>query len=56
MGTDKVSLRGVLRDGPRLLVLDDLVGLREVVSEGGLEVLKKGSRVVVEQYGCYQAV
>lgn len=31
---ERISLRAIFRDGKRLLVLDDLVGLREIVANG----------------------
>jgi hypothetical protein len=37
------------------LVLDDLYGVREVTTEGGLGNFNK-SKAVYEQYGCYQIV
>lgn len=53
---DKISLRAVFRDGLRLLVLDDFVGLREVGLDGKLGSFRNGSRVVFEQFGCYEVV
>lgn len=46
-GAERVSLRAIHRDGTRLLVLDDLAGLREVLTVGkGLELFRNGSRVI----------
>ena len=55
-GAEQVSLRAVFRDGTRFLVLDDLVGLREILTSGGVSSFKVGSKVVYSQFGCYQIV
>ena len=55
-GAEQVSLRAVFRDGTRFLVLDDLVGLREILTKGGVSSFKEGSKVVYSQFGCYQIV
>ena len=50
----KLLLLNIIRCG--FLVLDDLVGLREILTKGGVSSFKEGSKVVYSQFGCYQIV
>lgn len=54
-GTNQISLRAIYRVESKLLVLDDMFGVREVTTEGGIGNFNK-SKLVYEQYGCYQIV
>lgn len=55
-GAQQVSLRAIFRDGAKFLVLDDLVGLRQILTSGGMGSFREGSKVVYSQFGCYQIV
>jgi len=55
-GAEQVSLRAIFRDGTRFLVLDDLVGLREILTNGGMNSFREGSKIAYSQFGCYQIV
>lgn len=55
-GAEKLSLRALHRIENKLLILDDLVGIREITTDGQLNNPKNSSKVVYQQYGCYQIV